>query len=288
MTAPVNWRDDAACRDADPDLFFPIGTTGPALRQIGDAKRICRACPAQTQCLAWALDNGVSDGVWGGTTEDERRAIRSLPRRMSTSREDDDGESYQPAGHGEQGIPAQAAQGKATRVLSGAGTGRGPGGTGAEVTGDAARPQRSRGLVASNVTPPGAADVAQAIAGHLRFNPSAGAHDDRTGSYPCGGFAGDFATADGERVRVEAFTRRQFAGLAKATGLAGTFAFVERVLDADFCACSDLYTHRVTIGALLASWFARRTVADLAAALAGTSVPWAHLHNVTGQPESRH
>lgn len=97
MTAPANWRNDAACRDADPDLFFPIGTTGPALSQIGEAKRICRTCPAQTQCLAWALDNGVTDGVWGGTSEDERRAIHSLPRRMSISQEDDDGESYQPA-----------------------------------------------------------------------------------------------------------------------------------------------------------------------------------------------
>jgi hypothetical protein len=51
MTARANWRDDAACRDADPDLFFPIGTTGPALRQIGEAKRVCRTCPAQTQCM---------------------------------------------------------------------------------------------------------------------------------------------------------------------------------------------------------------------------------------------
>jgi Transcription factor WhiB len=57
MTARGNRRDDAACRDADPDLFFPVGTTGPARRQIGEAKRVCRTCPAQTQCLAWALDN---------------------------------------------------------------------------------------------------------------------------------------------------------------------------------------------------------------------------------------
>jgi hypothetical protein len=53
-------------------------------------------------------------------------------------------------------------------------------------------------------------------------------HDDRAGSCPCGGFARDFATADGERVRVEASTRRQFADLAKATRLARTFAFLER------------------------------------------------------------
>jgi WhiB family transcriptional regulator, redox-sensing transcriptional regulator len=76
MTARANWRDDAACRDADPDLFFPIGTTGPALRQIGEAKQVCRTCPAQTQCLAWALDNRVIDGVWGGTTGEERRAMQ--------------------------------------------------------------------------------------------------------------------------------------------------------------------------------------------------------------------
>lgn len=57
-------------------LFFPIGTSGPALRQIDEAKRICQACQARTPCLAWALDQGISSGVWGGTTEDERRAIR--------------------------------------------------------------------------------------------------------------------------------------------------------------------------------------------------------------------
>jgi WhiB family transcriptional regulator, redox-sensing transcriptional regulator len=88
MTARTDWRDDAACRDADPELFFPIGSAGPALRQIDEAKRICRACPAQTRCLAWALDQEVIDGVWGGTTEDERRVIGSRRRRMSTSQED--------------------------------------------------------------------------------------------------------------------------------------------------------------------------------------------------------
>ena len=94
MTVDANWRAAAACRYADPELFFPIGTTGPALRQIQEAKRVCRACPAQTQCLTWALDHGVTDGVWGGTTDDQRRAIRSLATTMTSSQEGDDSENY--------------------------------------------------------------------------------------------------------------------------------------------------------------------------------------------------
>jgi WhiB family transcriptional regulator, redox-sensing transcriptional regulator len=85
----VNWREDAACGDVDPDLFFPIGTNGAALSQIQEAKRICRDCPAQLPCLAWALDHRVADGVWGGTTEDERRVIRSHRARKKASVEDD-------------------------------------------------------------------------------------------------------------------------------------------------------------------------------------------------------
>src|SRR5690349_10391910 len=118
MTSPANWRDEAACRDADPDLFFPVGPTGPVLRQVDEAKRICRSCPAQTRCLAWALDHGVTDGVWGGATEDERRAVRRLPRRLTISQEDDGGNGYQPAEHAEHGVRAPAAQGKATRIAA--------------------------------------------------------------------------------------------------------------------------------------------------------------------------
>lgn len=76
MSTRMNWRD-AACRHADPDLFFPIGDTGAALHQIDEAKLICQSCPARTPCLAWALDHGVAAGIWGGTTDEERRAIRS-------------------------------------------------------------------------------------------------------------------------------------------------------------------------------------------------------------------
>ncbi|MFJ3334674.1 WhiB family transcriptional regulator [Streptomyces sp. NPDC086766] len=80
-----NWRDHAACRQEDPDLFFPIGTTGPALLQAEQAKSVCRRCPVQEQCLRWAMDTGQTMGVWGGTTENERRALkrRTAARRRT-------------------------------------------------------------------------------------------------------------------------------------------------------------------------------------------------------------
>ncbi|HET6909257.1 MAG TPA: WhiB family transcriptional regulator [Mycobacteriales bacterium] len=72
----MDWRHLAACRDEDPELFFPIGTTGPALLQIEDAKAVCRHCDVIDDCLSWALESGQETGVWGGTSEDERRALQ--------------------------------------------------------------------------------------------------------------------------------------------------------------------------------------------------------------------
>ncbi len=71
-----NWRDLAACRDEDPELFFPIGHTGPAVMQAEQAKAVCRRCPVQWECLNWALENGEDDGVWGGKTDKERRRLK--------------------------------------------------------------------------------------------------------------------------------------------------------------------------------------------------------------------
>ena len=70
------WRDRAACRDTDPDLFFPIGSTGPAVEQIDAAKAVCQLCEAQPLCLEFALATNQESGVWGGTSEDERRKLR--------------------------------------------------------------------------------------------------------------------------------------------------------------------------------------------------------------------
>jgi WhiB family redox-sensing transcriptional regulator len=80
----MNWRDRAACRTEDPDLFFPIGTTGPALDQLTEAQSVCHRCPVRDECLAWALDTGQRAGVWGGLSEDERRRLRQRDRGIST------------------------------------------------------------------------------------------------------------------------------------------------------------------------------------------------------------
>lgn len=71
-----HWRLQAACRDTDPDLFFPVGTTGPALEQIATARAVCDACPVKEPCLEFALMTNQDSGIWGGTSEDERRKLR--------------------------------------------------------------------------------------------------------------------------------------------------------------------------------------------------------------------
>lgn len=82
-----DWRAQAACRDKDPELFFPVGNTGAALKQIEEAKAVCRTCPVTDQCLKWALDTNQDSGIWGGLTEDERRALkrRAMRARRSSS-----------------------------------------------------------------------------------------------------------------------------------------------------------------------------------------------------------
>ncbi|HVB06915.1 MAG TPA: WhiB family transcriptional regulator [Acidimicrobiales bacterium] len=70
------WRNSAACRDTDPDLFFPIGTTGQAIEQIESAKAVCETCEALEPCLAFALATNQESGVWGATSEEERRKLR--------------------------------------------------------------------------------------------------------------------------------------------------------------------------------------------------------------------
>lgn len=82
----MDWRERAICRNEDPELFFPIGQSGPALRQAERAKSHCRRCPVIEECLTWALETGQDAGVWGGLGEDERRRVRRAGRRREIAR----------------------------------------------------------------------------------------------------------------------------------------------------------------------------------------------------------
>jgi WhiB family redox-sensing transcriptional regulator len=72
----MTWRDRAACLDVDPELSFPIGNSDPALRQIENAKAVCSRCEVFETCLSWAMESRQDDGVWGGLSADERRALK--------------------------------------------------------------------------------------------------------------------------------------------------------------------------------------------------------------------
>jgi WhiB family redox-sensing transcriptional regulator len=78
----MTWRNRSACLDEDPELFFPIGNTGPALLQEEEAKVICRPCEVLETCLQWANEFGRDAGVWGGLSEDERRALKRREARV--------------------------------------------------------------------------------------------------------------------------------------------------------------------------------------------------------------
>lgn len=75
-SADYSWRNEAICRDTDPELFFPVGTTGQALLQIDRAKQVCTECAVRVSCLEFALETNQDSGIWGGTSEEERRIMR--------------------------------------------------------------------------------------------------------------------------------------------------------------------------------------------------------------------
>lgn len=118
--ASDDWRDRAACRGEDPELFFPVGTSGPALEQIEAAKAVCHRCPVAAECLSWALKNGEAAGIWGGKTTEERRIlsrhrasrVTGVVRRIvdeTDTDDEDDWVSTRPSEPGRQGYAASAA-----------------------------------------------------------------------------------------------------------------------------------------------------------------------------------
>jgi WhiB family redox-sensing transcriptional regulator len=81
----ANWRSAGACLSADPDLFFPISTVGPAERQIARAKTICAGCGVRHECLEFALSHDPIQGIWGGMTAEDRQRERRRKRRAAAA-----------------------------------------------------------------------------------------------------------------------------------------------------------------------------------------------------------
>ena len=80
----AEWRAASACLTADPDLFFPIAAGTADASQVSRARRICAGCTVRQQCLDFAVRSGEKDGIWGGTTPEQRiRARRANNRRAS-------------------------------------------------------------------------------------------------------------------------------------------------------------------------------------------------------------
>jgi WhiB family redox-sensing transcriptional regulator len=69
------WMPRGACRGEDPEMFFPVTAGGPALAQVFAAKAVCLRCAVRAACLSFALATGQA-GIWGGTTQEERDAMR--------------------------------------------------------------------------------------------------------------------------------------------------------------------------------------------------------------------
>lgn len=77
-----DWWEAAACRTADPDIFFSVSAVGPGREEITRAKAVCAACRVRRECLQFAIATRQVHGVWGGTTEEERRLhVRDERRR---------------------------------------------------------------------------------------------------------------------------------------------------------------------------------------------------------------
>lgn len=79
----ADWTAQGKCRDMDPAIFFPSDGIG-----VQVAQRICVDCPVKVECLEYALADRIDHGVWGGTSERERRRILRQRRlsRLQTAR----------------------------------------------------------------------------------------------------------------------------------------------------------------------------------------------------------
>ena len=76
-----DWMLEGGCVYADTDLFFPVGSSMEAMKQANEAKAICMECPVVNECLDYAIRTNQDSGIWGGTTEEERKSIRRHYRK---------------------------------------------------------------------------------------------------------------------------------------------------------------------------------------------------------------
>lgn len=82
----AGWKQLGACRDEDPELWFPDGHRGEWVPQILKAKAICRTCPVVEECLREALELPHKYGIWGGIDEWERAIRRRRLQRAASAR----------------------------------------------------------------------------------------------------------------------------------------------------------------------------------------------------------
>lgn len=73
MRETLSWQMLARCLEVDPEIFFP--ERGGSSRA---ARAVCSQCRVRAQCLRYALANREQFGIWGGTSERERRKLKKL------------------------------------------------------------------------------------------------------------------------------------------------------------------------------------------------------------------
>ena|ERR1700742_2844862 len=82
----TEWRAASACLNTDPDVVFPVAVGSAASKQAMKAIRICAGCTVRQQCLDFAIRSGEKDGIWGGTTPEERIRDRRVRNRHPARR----------------------------------------------------------------------------------------------------------------------------------------------------------------------------------------------------------
>ncbi|MFE4329697.1 WhiB family transcriptional regulator [Streptomyces sp. NPDC056831] len=109
LAVPVHWDRRAACRRADPQIFFPEGSESDVIASTALAKSFCRRCPVSGRCQLQALERAEPYGVWGGLDEDERREILRAARERAAARAAEAGPGPEAGEAADAPAPAKAA-----------------------------------------------------------------------------------------------------------------------------------------------------------------------------------